>query len=134
MNQSQLESWEIVKKTLNRRQKKILNFFKENEFNTSYSIAYDCNIPIHEVTPRISELKDKGIIINSGRTIVWNKKTYTLWRRARTMIPPEKTVVLRVTENELKALKYGLAEQLVYDYDGLYNKIKKAQAKFGGGK
>ena len=136
VNQAQLDNWEIVKKTLSEKQMNVYLSFKEwsewtNEGLTTPEVAYNLKIPMYQASPRISELCQKGILHDTGkqRNCRNSKQKYTIWNICEVITPPEKTVVLRVTENELGLIIQSLPFRVA---DDLGNKIRKAYEKFGG--
>ena len=135
MNQSQLEMWDKVRETLNERQEVVWNVFidklnrKGNSCLTNYTIAEILGVPLHYVTPRTSDLFTKGIVRNTGDKEYNNGNPFTVWELCEVISPPEKTVVLRVTENELGLIIQSLPFRVA---DDLGNKIRKAYEKFGG--
>lgn len=66
MTQTSREAWHIVKPDVGRRQKNILDAMLENRFYTDFTsmeLAGKLGIPRDTVSPRLTELAKKGLII-----------------------------------------------------------------------
>ena len=79
IQQTSLEAYIEVLKRLGRRQREILEVFKR--YGTPLSnkkVSELINQPINRITPRVLELRQKGLLQHNGNTIE-NGRTVMLW-------------------------------------------------------
>lgn len=58
-------AYEKIKPELGARQLQVYNALKKLEFATNTMIANNLNLPINTITPRVHELRKKGLVIRS---------------------------------------------------------------------
>lgn len=76
-----LEAYEVIKPTLGYRQTYVYEHIQQHPDCCNHDIAHGIGLEINCITPRVKELRDKGLIICSGHKIdlSTNRRVMT-WR------------------------------------------------------
>lgn len=61
-----LEAYRQIRPTLGRRQQQVFEFLSRVKDASNSEIAHALNLPINQVTPRIYELRQKGVVADAG--------------------------------------------------------------------
>ena len=64
---TQLDSWQITKKTIGRRQSEVLEVIRVRRGAAGYEIAQVLHRPLHAISGRLTELANLGHITDNGR-------------------------------------------------------------------
>lgn len=65
--QTSLSAWDSIQNTIGQRQLQVYQALKEMGEATNLMISNRTNIPINVVTPRINELRKRGLVVESYR-------------------------------------------------------------------
>ena len=82
IRETQMESWEAIKPKLGPRQKEVLEELMLQP-STGFEISARLGRETYTVLPRINELMDHGLVVDSGvrRTNPKTKKKAIVWRQ-----------------------------------------------------
>lgn len=81
IQQTSLESYFKVKKELGERQLQVLNCLHDLKEATNLMIAETLSLPINTITPRVFELRQEGLVVESYRDVCpISKRKAIFWR------------------------------------------------------
>src|SRR6056297_1372191 len=81
--ETQIEAFEDIKAELGERQAKVLSVLQVDSNLTAREIASLVGREVHQTTPRIRELSDKGIVKQAGKKVCqYTKRMVTSYRKA----------------------------------------------------
>lgn len=81
IQETSLEAYEILLPNLGKMQSRIYNILKIYPNSSNLDISRFINKPINGVTPRVKELRDKGLVVQSGHKVDQETKRRVMtWR------------------------------------------------------
>lgn len=80
------EAYETVKPTLNKRQQLVLDYIKENHPCCNLDIAEGMLIPINAITPRVLELRGKGLIVEAFKDVSSSGRKAIFWQPPKDLV------------------------------------------------
>lgn len=81
IQKTSLEAFEVLKPDLNHLQRVIYNVLKIYPDMSNHDLCFVTNKPINCITPRVKELRDKGLVVCSGsKKDEFTHKRVMVWR------------------------------------------------------
>ena len=81
LQQTSLDAYFEVTRTLGERHLQVLNCLNELKEATNLMIAQSLSLPINSITPRVFELRQRGLVVESYRdTCPISKRKAIFWR------------------------------------------------------
>lgn len=81
VQQTSLDAYEEVKLDLGDRQLLVYNKLKDLECSNNMILSRILNLPINTITPRVLELREKGLVVaDSVRKCPITKRASVFWR------------------------------------------------------
>jgi len=77
-----LEAYNHTLKTLGKRQEEVLNCITNRQPITNLGLSNFLNKPINTITPRVKELRDKGLVVRAGKIITSTGRRAIQWQLA----------------------------------------------------